>query len=407
MNAYSTLAREPSSRTDHLPDDRKSIPLQPMGSGCPVQSFADARALLRDDDLHQASFRADLMARFSDERFAPIIFQHGERHRRQRAATARFFTPKTVDTSYRAIIEREADALIGDMQRRGHAKLDEMSLRLAVTVAAEIVGVTDSNRAGMSRRLERFFRAGNGALGKSILDLPRFARAQIHMLNFYVRDVFPAVVTRRHAPREDVISHLIAEGYSDRAILTECVTYAAAGMVTTREFITMAGWHLLEREDLRTRFLAADEYQQIAILEEILRLEPVVGVLSRRNPNTGEIFTIDIRKANVDVEAVGACPHAIDPDRTLAARVGGTGLAFGDGSHRCPGASVAILETAIFLDRLLRVANLTLETPPKIKWNTLITGYELRDCRLSIAKQGSCDKSLSQMRASEEEEAHN
>lgn len=98
------------------------------------------------------------MARFSDERFAPIIFQHGERHRRQRAATARFFTPKTVDTSYRAIIERESDALIGDMQRRGHAKLDDMSMRLAVSVAAEVVGVTDSNRTGMARRLERFFR---------------------------------------------------------------------------------------------------------------------------------------------------------------------------------------------------------------------------------------------------------
>jgi len=205
------------------------------------------------------------------------------------------------------------------------------------------------------------------------------------MLNFYVRDVFPAVLARRRAPREDVISHLIAEGYSDRAILTECVTYAAAGMVTTREFITMAGWHLLERDELRTRFLATDETGRIAILEEILRLEPVVGVLSRRNPNTGQIFTIDIRQANADVAAVGACPHAVDPDRALAARVGSAGLAFGDGSHRCPGASIAILETAIFLDRLLRVAGLTLEAPPQINWNALITGYELRDCRLRIA----------------------
>ncbi len=385
MSSYSTLSREPSSGVDDLRDDRKSIPSQPMGRGCPVQSFSEARALLRDDELHQASFRADLMARFSDERFAPIIFQHGERHRRQRAATARFFTPKTVDTSYRAIIERESDALIGDMQRRGHAKLDDMSMRLAVSVAAEVVGVTDSNRTGMARRLERFFQAGNVALGKSILDLPRFARAQIHMLNFYVRDVFPAVLARRRTPREDVISHLIAEGYSDRAILTECVTYAAAGMVTTREFITMAGWHLLEREELRTRFLATDETGRIAILEEILRLEPVVGELSRRNPNTGQIFKIDIRQANADVAAVGACPHAVDPDRALAARVGSAGLAFGDGSHRCPGASIAILETAIFLDRLLRIADLTLEAPPKINWNALITGYELRDCRLRIA----------------------
>jgi hypothetical protein len=77
MSSYSTLSREPSSGVDDLRDDRKSIPSQPMVRGCPVQSFSEARALLRDDHLRQASFRADLIARFSDERFAPIIFQHG------------------------------------------------------------------------------------------------------------------------------------------------------------------------------------------------------------------------------------------------------------------------------------------------------------------------------------------
>ena len=46
--------------------------------------------------------------------------------------------------------------------------------------------------------------------------------------------------TRRHQPQEDVISYLIEKGYRNREILTECVTYAAAGMVTTREFICVA-----------------------------------------------------------------------------------------------------------------------------------------------------------------------
>lgn len=388
MTAYSKLSREPSSGYGDLLDDRKSIPRQRRVRGCPVDTFAEARALLRDDELHQASFRADLIAKFSDERYAPIIFQRGEQHRRQRAAIARFFTPRTVDTRYRAIIEHEADLLIGEMQRRGEAALDDMSLRLAVSVAAEIVGVTASDRVGMARRLERFFRAGKGAISKSIFDLPRFARAQIYMLDFYVRDVLPAVIARRASPQEDVISHLIAEGYSDRAILTECATYAAAGMVTTREFITMAGWHLLERNELRTRFLASDEPGRISILEEILRLEPVVGILSRRDPTTGKTYEIDIRRTNADTTAVGACPHAIDPDRGRALRVGGAGLAFGDGSHRCPGASIAILETEIFLNRLFRVPGLSLAIAPKISWNDLISGYELRGCMLKVLGYG-------------------
>jgi cytochrome P450 len=44
----------------------------------------------------------------------------------------------------------------------------------------------------------------------------------------------------------------------------------------------MAAWHLFERDSLRRHFLDAGEPDQVQILEEILRLEPVVGALYRR-----------------------------------------------------------------------------------------------------------------------------
>jgi cytochrome P450 len=34
------------------------------------------------------------------------------------------------------------------------------------------------------------------------------------------------------------------------------------GHVTTREFIVMAAWHLLEKNNLRARFLAGDEMEE-------------------------------------------------------------------------------------------------------------------------------------------------
>jgi len=40
----------------------------------------------------------------------------------------------------------------------------------------------------------------------------------------------------------------------------------------------MAGWHLLENEALRRDFLAGDGDARQAIVEEILRLEPVIGL---------------------------------------------------------------------------------------------------------------------------------
>jgi cytochrome P450 len=352
--------------------------------------FEAAREILRDKHARQAGFKAELIDRFGDAH-APILYLSGEAHRRQRAATARFFAPKLVATRYRDIMEQTSDRLIGRLCRDGRARLDTLGLELAVTVAAEIVGLTDSEPDGMTRRLDKFLHMPGDSGAGLLSDLPSFILGQWRMLQFYLRDVRPSIVARRRSPREDVITHLIAEGYSDRAILTECVVYAAAGMATTREFIAMAAWHLLDRPDLRTRFLDRDDAGRIAILEEILRLEPVVGTLHRRLEGAGprgEVISIDIRSANTDEAAVGACPHRIDPDRQLGQRVAPAGLAFGDGPHRCPGAAVALQEAAIFLDKLLRVAGLHLEREPIIGCNPLIAGYELRDVLIRCDKAG-------------------
>jgi cytochrome P450 len=74
---------------------------------------------------------------------------------------------------------------------------------------------------------------------------------------------------------------LLQQGFNDLEIFTEALTYGAAGMATTREFITVAAWHLLDEPDLRARYLIAERAEREAILHEILRLEPVVGELKR------------------------------------------------------------------------------------------------------------------------------
>ena len=373
-------------------DDRKSLAVARGGAlparALPVHGFAAARELLRDPRARQAGFMADLVSRVSVTR-PPILYQHGAAHRRQRGATARFFAPRVVDTAYRTLMEQTSDALIDRFQTSGRVDLDAMALEMAVTIAAEIVGLTDSDRAAMAGRLDTLV-TGMPQGGSKLATARAFVRGQVRVLDFLWRDVKPAIRVRRRERRADVISHLIDEGYSDREILTECLTYGAAGMITTREFITMAGWHLLEDDDLRARFLAGDEAARIAILEEVLRLEPVVGLLMRRIDRDGgnaasAVVALDVREANADAAAVGGCPHALDPDRRMPGKVGGAGLSFGDGEHRCPGAQVALQETAIFLDRLLRVPGLRLDRRPDIGWNALIAGYELRGATLACA----------------------
>lgn len=87
----------------------------------------------------------------------PILYQEGKAHHTQRQQTARFFTPKAVSTNYRQLMETYADQLMVALGRHKCVDLSEMSMRMAVSVAAEVVGLTDSYWPRMDRRLDAFF----------------------------------------------------------------------------------------------------------------------------------------------------------------------------------------------------------------------------------------------------------
>ncbi len=285
------------------------------------------------------------------------------------------------------------------MLRKRRVELDVLSFKLAVKVAAKVVGLTDSRLPGMDRRLEAFFANDMTEFGWNPLALFSFARNQTRVAAFFYLDVKPAIEARKKEPKEDVISHLISKGYGDGEILTECLTYAAAGMVTTREFISAAAWHMLEQPAVRERYLAGDEEERHALLQEILRLEPVVGNLYRRATAdiqldngeetvtipSGSLINLHTYAANADASVTGECPLMISPGRELQKeKVGPAVMSFGDGSHRCPGAFVAIQESDAFLQRLLALEELRIERKPSVSWNDLVAGYELRGFTVAI-----------------------
>jgi len=370
-----------------------------------IRGFAEARAVLRSGDTQQAGFRADLINRLSGMGNVPILYQEGKVHQQQRKQTARFFTPKTVGSDYREMMETLADELIAELKRTKRADLSALTLTLAVRVAATVVGLTDSRAPGMAKRLDAFLSidpmggTGVGGFREKLSRVWNMIVSQARVAAFFYLDVKPAIEARKRQSREDVISHLLAQGYRDREILTECVTYAAAGMVTTREFISMATWHLLEQPDLRARYLAAGEQERQALLEEILRLEPVVGHLYRRATgdiplqteagsvtiHAGELVDLHIHAANTDERVTGEYPFMARAERELhGERLGPALLSFGDGAHRCPGSYIALQESDIFLTRLLALDGLRMEHAPQLTWNELVAGYVLRDFPVTI-----------------------
>ena len=218
------------------------------------------------------------------------------------------------------------------------------------------------------------------------------------MLGFYLFDVRPAIRRRRRERRDDLISHLLDEGCTNPEILGECVTFGAAGMITTREFITVAAWHLFTDDNLRTAYVAGDEATRVAILHEILRLEPVVANLARWTTADVEVpdeagpvripagarVDIAIGHANVDPATVGEQPAEVCPARSLPDGVAGSVLSFGDGPHRCPGAYIAIQETEIFLTKLFALPGVRMEREPVVRFRRQIESYELSGLILRV-----------------------
>lgn len=358
-----------------------------------IRDFELARSVLRNGQTRQAGFNADMIARVSRMMRTPILYQDGKQHHEQRRQTARFFAPKTVSTNYREIMEKLVERLVGELQRAGQADFSAMTLEMAVRVAAQVIGLTDSRLPGLGERLEAFFKADVMAFSWSPRAVWQFFNNQRRMLSFYFLDVDSAIRVRRRKPGDDLISHLIKQGYRNMEIMTECVTFAAAGMATTREFLSVAAWHMLEHPALRARYLVAPEEERYAILHEILRLEPVVGHIFRRSAvdlaleHDGQTITIpqdalidlNIHSTNTGEEIVGEYPLQICPAREMhGERIPAEMMSFGDGYHRCPGSYLAIQESDMLLKRLLALEGFSMKHQPNVGWNEIVAGYELR-----------------------------
>ncbi len=353
-----------------------------------VRSFSVARQILRvPDGTQQAGFGGGGMRR--SKMRPPILYQEGSQHRAQRRASARFFAPVVIEGYAPMIADLTTDLLTGIRTDRA-IDLSRLSMHLAVQVTGRVVGLTHSSVRGMSSRLGTFFQGDPTSHDRSPAGLLRTFRTTAALLGFYYLDVLPAIRARRRRPSADVISQLQEQGFSDLDILTEALTYAAAGMATTREFVAVAAWHLLDAPELRARYQVAERAEREAILHEILRLEPVVGELRRRarepitvetdaGPVTigaGEAIELHLRRANSDPTVVGEQPDGLCPGRSLPAAVPAVVLSFGDGHHRCPGGPLAVLETDLFLQQLMAL-DIVADGPPRVRWNPVSQGYDL------------------------------
>lgn len=366
-----------------------------------IRGYKEARIILRNDLAHQAGFLSEFAHKSGMLKRLPVLFMEGQDHLTMRQDTGKFFTPSTVDKSYKPMIEAFGDTLIERLKEKGRGELSTLAMQLAVKVTGRVLGLTDSRIPGAAGRLNGILNNTDSLTKSGLSFLTGQVKMNANLLAFYWLDVKPSLKTRRANPQSDVFSYLIDRGYSDLDLLTEAIMYGVAGMVTTREFMCAAMWHLMERPDLREVMLTGSDDERYGVLGEILRLEPVVGDLYRRTAAEvtletdgrtvtipkGALVALSVVAANADETVVGENPHALCPARPLAEmrpKVPEYLLGFGDGDHKCPGSYIALRVSDSFIRKLLAIPTLRIEKGPSRTYNETIRSYELRDMILTV-----------------------
>jgi cytochrome P450 len=312
-----------------------------------------------------------------------------------RAAIAKYFSPTTVQNTHMTTIQKTSDELIGKLKEQKRLNLKILSRDMATVIATAVVGLEPTQ--GLIRRLDDMLHSGTISENRLRAAIQTI-QGNYRRFAFLFADVMPAIRRKRKDPQNDVISYMISKNKKSLEIWVECIVYGAAGMATTQEFICVVLLHCMKDEKLRAIMLSDDMNARYEALNEILRLEPVIGKIYRKadepvtiKSNGAEVtipaherIAFHIYDVNVDTKAAGEAPEKLNPHRDMEKGVYRSMMGFGSGSHRCAGEHLAIAETDVFIHDILKVPGLRIESGPDIIRNDTVEGYEINNLIVAV-----------------------
>lgn len=280
---------------------------------------------------------------------ASIIRTDPPRHRHLRSLVSKAFTPRAV-TNLAPRIEAIASQLLDQVTTPG--KIDvigDLAYPLPVIVIAEMLGIPPDDR-------EQFKRWSDAIVGNTMED--GFSPAQRELGTYF----FQVIGERRRAPRNDLISALLAAEVDGQhlslvELLGFCVLLLVAGNETTTNLIGNAMYCFARDPDL-VRSLRDDPTRLPNAIEEVLRyLSPVQMLPDRVATADVEIGGQKIKAGQHVIPSLGSANRDesifAEANRFIPDRLPNPHLAFGTGSHFCLGAPLARLEAKIALTALL------------------------------------------------------
>lgn len=330
--------------------------------GLPVISvfrYEDIQPILKDASTWSSVFPPPPGFERLDHLPPSMLVQDPPEHTRLRGLVNQAFTPRMIRRLEGRITEIAHELLDSILARRQVDLVEALTYPLPVVVIAEMIGVPIDDRD----RFKEWSDALVENLGGGILTPPseEVIKKEVRIIEA-MRDYFAALVEeRRRAPREDLLSGLVAaelEGskLSFDEMLQMLVLLLVAGNETTTTLIGNAAFTLMQHPQQMARLRANLGLVPNAI-EEVLRFcSPVqcdVRRLRRDVEVAGQsveaemIALLWLGSANRD-EAVFERPEQFD-----IGREDNRHLAFGFGPHYCLGANLARLEAQLALRVLL------------------------------------------------------
>jgi cytochrome P450 len=348
--------------------------------GYSVTHLEDVTAILRDKRFHSALSVLPSMAGldpsdYTGRRRKSILSMEGEEHARLRRLVAPAFTPASANRlrpTMRAVVTDLIDQVAGD----GACEfVTDICEPYPIPIICELLGAPRQDWKLFSSWATDIFRIFNGMLEE---DLPAIERAAGELTEY----VSAMVAERRTAPRDDLLSDLIAiEEEGDRL--------STAEMTMLAEAVLMAGTDTTRNQLACCIALFADHPEQWALLaeqpelaaravEESMRYLGAVRATVRFASEDvvyrdvlfpqGTLVSVALYGANRDPD-VWERPNEFD----VTAERGTAQMTFGSGIHFCLGAALARAELQEALPLLAqRMPELALAGP--VEWKPATFG---------------------------------
>jgi cytochrome P450 len=348
--------------------------------GYSVTHLEDVTAILRDKRFHSALSVLPSMAGidasdYAGRRRRSILSMEGEEHARLRRLVAPAFTPASANRlrpTMRAVVTELIDQIAGD----GACEfVTDVCEPYPIPIICELLGAPRQDWKLFSSWATDIFRIFNGMLED---DLPAIERAAGELTEY----VSAMVAERRAAPRDDLLSDLIAiEEEGDRL--------STAEMTMLAEAVLMAGTDTTRNQLACCVALFADHPEQWALLAERPELAPRAVEESMRYLGAvratvrfasedvvyrdvlfpqGTLVSVALYGANRDPD-VWERPNEFD----VTAERATAQMTFGSGIHFCLGAALARAELQEALPLLAqRMPGLALAGP--VEWKPATFG---------------------------------